>query len=198
MRPGFRIGSLLLQKRLSSLRQSSVTKCFWRWYQKVVTTKILATEDVTEPCRIPMDGEIPKGNTAMRTTIEPRRTLHEVVQEMGSETMGLGSQKTATATIVTLVLQEQVQAAIDTARVGTSSKCRASTKDGISRAIVVAETRSEVVVEVEMQGVVITKTMAAAGVEEVACERAIAVEAAEGEARVEVEVTEMALPDTKV
>ena len=115
------------------------------------------------------DGEISREDMAMTATTEQWRTLLEVVQEMASEMMAFGCQRIVMATTAMLVLPDKVPVPIGMDRVDTSTKCRLSTRDETSRAIVVAEARTEEVGEVETPDVAITRT-AAVGTEEVARE----------------------------
>src|SRR2546423_15710699 len=118
-----------------------------------------------EPRRMRADGEISREDMAMTATTEQWRTLLEVVQEMASEMMAFGCQRIVMATTAMLVLPDKVPVPIGMDRVDTSTKCRLSTRDETSRAIVVAEARTEEVGEVETPDVAITRT-AAVGTEE--------------------------------
>jgi hypothetical protein len=199
MRGESRTGSPSLQRKLSSLRLSLGTKSFWKLYRKLATMKISATEDVMEPCRMPMAMvvEISRGNMWMRTATKEKRTLLEVAQETASEMTAPGSRRIKMATTAILVLPDKVLAAIDTARVDTSTKCRGSMRDETFQAAVAVATRTEVVEVVETQDVVTIRITAVVAMEEVARERMIVAVAAE-EAKVEVEATGMVRPDTRV
>jgi hypothetical protein len=144
-----------------------------------------------EPCRIQIVG-ISRGNTAMTTATKQRRTWLEAVLGTASEMTAHGSQKMAMATTATPALPDKVLAAIDTVRVGTLTKCRDSMKDETSLVTGAAETRTEVVEEVETRDVAIIRTMAAV-MQEAARERMIAAEVAE-EAKAEVGATGTVLP----
>src|SRR5271163_900653 len=116
-----------------------------------------------EPCRTQIVG-ISRGNTAMTTATKQRRTWLEVVLGTASEMTAHGSRKMAMATTAMPAPPDKVLAAIDTARVGTLTKCRDSMKDETSLVTGAAETQTEAVEEVETQDVVIIRTMAAAAV----------------------------------
>src|SRR3954454_12964568 len=90
---------------------------------------------------------------------------------------------------------DKVLVAIDTVRVGTLVKCRDSMKDETFLVTGAAETRTELVEEVETQDVAIITTTAAV-MEEAARERMTAAEAAE-EAKAEAGATGMVLPATR-
>jgi hypothetical protein len=132
----------------------------------------------------------------MTTATKQRRTWLEAVLGTASEMTAHGSPKMAMATTAMPAPPDKVLAAIDTARVGILTKCRDSMKDETSLVTGAAGTRTEVVEEVETQGVAIIRTMAAAVMEEVARERMIAAEAAE-EAKVGAGATGTVLPVTR-
>src|ERR1700722_8428807 len=132
----------------------------------------------------------------MKTATKQRRTWLEAVLGTVSEMTAHGSRKMAMATTVMPAPPDKVLAAVDTARVGTLTKCRDSMKDETSLVTGAVETRTEVVEVVETQDVVIIKTMAAAVMEEAAQGRMIAVEAAE-EAKAEAGATGTVLPVTR-
>src|SRR5436309_1025257 len=109
---------------------------------------------------------ISRGNTAMTTATKQRRTWLEAVLGTASEMTARGFQKIAMAMTAMPAPPDKVLVAIGTVRVSTLTKCKDSMRDETSLVTGGAETRTEVVEEVETQDVVIIRTTAAAVMEE--------------------------------